>query len=315
MSALINTGELQASGREPAPRVATLTAASAYLNRCLLGQRPFAVLTGSVQQTLGTLLDHLAAECQRRDDLHLVRINAPGDSIPDFLMRALTQLGFELQAVEADDLHNLLMVFLRHEGARGRRTVFLIEHTEQCGPRVLEFLQVLSRVRVSAIPAATFVLAGTQTLCRILDSPGMAGLKQFTRERFDLDAAVVRVAESALSVVRSPHAAGRSPSGPVDAIQRRSLVVMLDGAILERRTLACGRTLIGRSQHNDLCLRSCFVSRHHAVLIVTENEVHIVDLRSTNPVRVNGQPVKNQALAAGDLLTIGNYQLRFDASL
>lgn len=316
MSALINTGELQASGREPVPRVATLTAASAYLNRCLLGQRPFAVLTGSAQLTLGTLLDHLAAECQRRDDLHLVRINAPGDSIPDFLTRALTQLGFELEAVEADDLHNLLMVFLRHEGASGRRTVFLIEHTEQCGPRVLEFLQVLSRVRVSAIPAATFVLAGTQTLCRILDSPGMAGLRQFTRERFDLDAAVVRVTEPALSVVRGPHPAGWSPSsGPADANQRGSLVVMLDGAILERRTLACGRMLIGRSQHNDLCLRSRFVSRHHAVLIVTEDEVHIVDLRSTNPVRVNGQPVKNQALAAGDLLTIGNYQLRFDASL
>lgn len=314
MSALINTGELQASGREPVPRVATLTAASAYLNRCLLGQRPFAVLTGSVQLTLGALLDHLVAECQRREDLHLVRINAPGDSIPDFLTRALTQLGFELQAVEADDLRNLLMVFLRHEGARGRRTVFLMEHTEQCGPRVLEFLQVLSRVRVSAIPAATFVLAGTQTLCRILDSPGMAGLKQFTRERFDLDAAVVRVVEPTLSVVR-PHAVGWSPSRPVDAIQRRSLVVMLDGAILDRRTLACGRILIGRSQHNDLCLGSRFVSRHHAVLIVTENEVHIVDLRSTNPVRVNGQPVQNQALAAGDLLTIGNYQLRFDSSL
>ncbi len=315
MSALINTGELQASGREQVPRVATLTAASAYLNRCLLGQRPFAVLTGSAQLTLGALLDHLVAECQRRDDLHLVRINAPGDSIPNFLTRALTQLGFELQAVEVEDLHNLLMVFLRHEGARGRRTVFLIEHTEQCGPRVLEFLQLLSRVRVTAIPAATFVLAGTQTLCRILDSPGMAGLRPFTRERFDLDAAVVRVAEPALSVVRSPHAAGRSPSEPVDAIARKSLVVMLDGEILERRALACGRMLIGRSQHNDLCLRSRFVSRHHAVLIVTANEVHIVDLRSTNPVRVNGRAVQNQALATGDLLTIGNYQLRFDASI
>ena len=106
-----------------------------------------------------------------------------------------------------------------------------------------------------------------------------------------------------------------APSEPVDTLPRKSLVVTLDGEVLERRTLTCGRILIGRSQHNDLCLRSRFVSRHHAVLIVTENEVHIVDLRSTNPVRVNGQPVQNQVLAAGDLLTIGNYQLRFDASL
>ena len=314
MAALINSGELQASGSEPVPRVATLTAASAYLNRCLRGQRPFAVLTGSVQAALGALLDHLVGECQLREDLHLVRIAAPDDSIQDFLTRALTQLGFEFQAVELDDLHNLLVVFLRHEGARGRRTVFLIEHTERCGPRVLEFLQVLSRVRVAATPAATFVLAGTPALSRILDSRGMAGLKQFTRERFDLDAAVVRIAEPALSVVRSLPA-GLPAAEPSASTLRRSLVVMLDGVVLERRTLASGRLLIGRSAHNDLCLQSRFVSRHHAVLIVTDTETHIVDLRSTNSVRVNGQAVQNQALAAGDLLSIGNYQLRFDSGL
>jgi pSer/pThr/pTyr-binding forkhead associated (FHA) protein len=51
------------------------------------------------------------------------------------------------------------------------------------------------------------------------------------------------------------------------------------------------------------------------VLVVTETVAHIVDLRSTNPIRVNGQVVQNQALAAGDLLSIGNYQLRFASSL
>jgi hypothetical protein len=311
LSALIRSGELKPAVQDAPLRAAALSAASAYVNRCLRAQRPFAVLAGSMQAALAALLDHLADDCRARDDLHLVRIDAPGDSIQDFLARALTQLGFELQAVELDDLHNLLVVFLRHEGARGRRTVFLIEHTERCGPRVLEFLQVLSRVRVAAVPAATFMLAGTQALCRILDSPGMAGLKQFTRERFDLDAAVVRVADAAFTVIRNPPAA--SPAPPAAATARgRSLVVMLDGVIIERRLLARGRLLIGRSRHNDLCLQSRFVSRNHAVLIVTDTEAHVVDLRSTNPTRVNGQPVQNRALAAGDLLSIGNYQLRFD---
>lgn len=311
MSALIKSGELKPALQDAPLRAAALSAASAYVNRCLRAQRPFAVLAGSMQPALAALLDHLAEDCGSRDDLHLVRIDAPGDSIQEFLSRVLTQLGFELQAAELDDLHNLLVVFLRHEGARGRRTVFLIEHTERCGPRVLEFLQVLSRVRVAAVPAATFMLAGTQALCRILDSPGMASLKQFTRERFDLDAAVVRVADAALTVIRnSPAASPASP--PAATARRRSLVVMLDGVIIERRLLVRGRLLIGRSRHNDLCLQSRFVSRNHAVLIVTDTEAHVVDLRSTNPTRVNGQPVQNRALAAGDLLSIGNYQLRFD---
>lgn len=311
MSALIKSGELKPAVQDAPLRAAALSAASAYVNRCLRAQRPFAVLAGSMQAALAALLDHLADDCRSRDDLHLVRIDAPGDSIQDFLSRTLTQLGFELQAAELDDLHNLLVVFLRHEGARGRRTVFLIEHTERCGPRVLEFLQVLSRVRVAAVPAATFMLAGTQSLCRILDSPGMAGLKQFTRERFDLDAAVVRVADAALTVISNAPAAlpARLPAAPA---RRRSLVVMLDGVIIERRLLTPGRLLIGRSRHNDLWLQSRFVSRNHAVLIVTDTEAHVVDLRSTNPTRVNGQPVQNKALAAGDLLSIGNYQLRFD---
>ena len=90
---------------------------------------------------------------------------------------------------------------------------------------------------------------------------------------------------------------------------------MLDGAVLERRVLESGRLLIGRSQHNDLCLQSRFVSRHHAVLTITGSDVHVVDLHSTNPTRINGQAIQNCVLKAGDLLSIGNYQLRFDIGL
>jgi hypothetical protein len=312
LAAQINSGELKPVAQETPLRVAALNAASAYLSRCLRAQRSFAVLVGSTQAAFKAALDRLAEECLARDDRHLVRIDAPGDSIQDFLSRTLTQLGFEMQAAELDDLHNLLVVFLRHEAARGRRTVFLIEHTERCGPRVLEFMEVLSRVRVAAVPAGTFVLAGTQVLGRILDSPGMARLRQFTRERFDADAAVVRVADAVLTVVRDSPAVlpARAPFAPK---RSRSLVVMLDGAIVERRLLACGRLLIGRSRHNDICLQSRFVSRNHAVLIVNETEAHVVDLRSTNLTRVNGQPVQNRALVSGDLISVGNYQLRFDS--
>jgi hypothetical protein len=312
LSALIKPGELKPVIQEAPLRLAALTAASAYLNRCLRGQRPFAILVGSNQATFAALLDRLDEECRIREDLHLVRIDAPGDSIHDFLSRTLTQLGFEIQAAELDDLHNLLVVFLRHECARGRRTAFLIEHTERCGPRVLEFLEVLSRVRVAATPAATFVLAGGQTLGRILDSPGMSRLRQFTRERFDLEVTVVRVADAALTVVRNPSTVAPARL-PLATARPRSLVVMLDGTIVERRLLQSGRLLIGRSRHNDICLNSRFVSRNHAVLIVTDAEAHIVDLRSTNPTRVNGQPVQNRALVSGDLLSVGNYQLRFDS--
>lgn len=91
-----------------------------------------------------------------------------------------------------------------------------------------------------------------------------------------------------------------------------SIVVLLDGAIIERRKLAPGKLVIGRSPQSGLRLDSRYVSRHHAMLIVAADSVTVVDLRSTNATLVNGQAAISQRLEHGDLLAIGNFRLRYD---
>lgn len=287
---------------------AGVTAGLAYVSRCLRGHRPFGIITGSVGG-LATLVERVAGDCAAREDLHTVRMNTPTDSVQNFLSGCLAQLGFELHQAAFDDLHKLMLVFLRHESARGRRTVAIIEAPEQFGPHVLEFMETLSRVRAGATAAMTFILVGSRDLHRILDSRGMAGIRPFTRERFDLDRSLAWVIPAG-KPAEMPEAwsTGRQASP-------RSLLVMLDGAITGRHELNPGRLVIGRSPQCGLQLDSRFVSRQHAMLVVTADSVTVVDLQSTNTTLVNGQVTVSQELEHGDLVAIGDFRLRYDCRL
>lgn len=320
MAALFEVTSLSpASGaRDPAsPGVdpAGVTAGLGYINRCLRGHRSFGIVTGSAAP-MAALIARAAAEFEASEDLHTVHVTVPTDSVQAFLASCLEQLGFELFEAHLDDLHNLMVVFLRHEGARGRRTVALIEATERCGPRVLEFMQTLAKVRAGATPAITFLLTGSRDLHRVLDSQGMAGLRQFTRERFDLDRSLAWVTpgNKPRPAVHSPVASQSTHrlTPAAGDVSPGSLVVMLDGAIIERRALAPGRLVIGRSPQSGLRLDSRYVSRHHAVLTVTPDAVTVIDLRSTNATVVNGTATTSRQLEHGDLVAIGNFRLRYD---
>ena len=293
---------------------ASLTAALAYAGRCLRGHRPFGVITGSATG-LSALVDRLAADYEVREDLHTLRIKSPTDDVQTFLASCLAGLGFELHQASLEDLQNLMTVFLRHESARGRRTVVIIEATEQYGPHVLEFMQKLSRVRAGATPALTFIFTGSPGLHRVLDSRGMAGLSQFTRERFDLDRSLAWVTApgKAVTVAGPWSGSARVDEAPmIDAASTRNLVVMLDGVIVERRPITPGRLLIGRSPQSGLHLDSPYVSRHHAMLVVAPHRMEVIDLQSTNRTLVNGNIAERQLLEHGDLLSIGNFRVRYE---
>ena len=71
------------------------------------------------------------------------------------------------------------------------------------------------------------------------------------------------------------------------------------------------RTTIGRIPANDLCIDADCISRHHAVVLVTDSSTVVEDLNSTNGVFVNDVRVTRHALRDGDLLTIGKTSFRY----
>ncbi len=72
---------------------------------------------------------------------------------------------------------------------------------------------------------------------------------------------------------------------------------------------------LGRATSNDLVLKDPSVSRHHARLAVLAGDAAVVtDLDSLNGITVNGKLVREQRLADQDHLSVGVYELVFDAA-
>jgi pSer/pThr/pTyr-binding forkhead associated (FHA) protein len=74
--------------------------------------------------------------------------------------------------------------------------------------------------------------------------------------------------------------------------------------------LPVGRFIIGRATDAQLSLDDGLVSRHHAVIVVTEGGVSLEDLGSRNGTLLNGQRINGTALLMpGDVVKIGAQEL------
>jgi hypothetical protein len=79
-----------------------------------------------------------------------------------------------------------------------------------------------------------------------------------------------------------------------------------------RNVLSGNRVVIGRSREADIVLQDPNVSRRHAELRREDGAWQVVDLGSTNGIKVNGRRVDHQPLRPGDQVTIGVTDLTFE---
>jgi adenylate cyclase len=85
-------------------------------------------------------------------------------------------------------------------------------------------------------------------------------------------------------------------------------LVYVDGGVSHRIPVRDGLSL-GRSSDNDVVLRDFSVSRHHARVSEEAGVFTIVDLESTNGIRVNDDFVRSASFGAGDILGVGSFEL------
>lgn len=90
-----------------------------------------------------------------------------------------------------------------------------------------------------------------------------------------------------------------------------TLIVSYGGQTQQKLTLDKTRVLIGRSEHNDISIKSRFVSRHHLLLVRNGNATFLMDLNSTNGTFVNTRRVSNHVLIDDDIITMGNHRIKF----
>jgi len=72
-------------------------------------------------------------------------------------------------------------------------------------------------------------------------------------------------------------------------------------------------TSIGRSEECDIVIESPYVSAKHALIRKKGKRFYIEDLNSTNGTFVNGKRVKISRIKNGDIITLGDVDLKFMA--
>lgn len=97
-----------------------------------------------------------------------------------------------------------------------------------------------------------------------------------------------------------------------DAIEEPGRYLVFHDAGSVRTVAVPGNSMrIGRSLSAELRFEDPTVSRRHAVLLVEDDGVRVLDDRSLNGVFVNGERAVSQTLEDGDEIVIGRYRLRY----
>jgi FHA domain-containing protein len=93
------------------------------------------------------------------------------------------------------------------------------------------------------------------------------------------------------------------------ALDRRQALLVGEG---RRNVLSGSHVVVGRSREADIVLADPNVSRRHAELRRDEGGWQVMDLGSTNGIKVNGRRVDQAGLSPGDRITIGVTDLTFE---
>jgi len=81
--------------------------------------------------------------------------------------------------------------------------------------------------------------------------------------------------------------------------------------VAESFDLNKGEILVGREEYCDIRLPFEGVSRKHMKLLTVMDDTFLEDLASKNGTYVNGQLLKKAALNDGDIIQVGQIELRF----
>jgi hypothetical protein len=91
-------------------------------------------------------------------------------------------------------------------------------------------------------------------------------------------------------------------------------IIIRDDLLIDPVTVISEGLLIGRLLQCELVLNHPSVSRVQAGIKQFEDNYYLFALRPKNPVILNGKPVEeNEALAAGDIIEVGPFQLQIDS--
>ena len=90
------------------------------------------------------------------------------------------------------------------------------------------------------------------------------------------------------------------------------LVVLSAGMTGRTQEMKVDKTTIGRVEDNTFQIAEASVSSHHCEVLLRGNEVLVRDLNSTNGTFINGEKVSESVIKPGQILRLGQIEMRLD---
>ncbi len=91
------------------------------------------------------------------------------------------------------------------------------------------------------------------------------------------------------------------------------LVVLSEGLTGRSHELKVEKTTVGRLEDNAFQIAEQSVSSHHCEILLQGNDVVVKDLNSTNGTFINGEKVSEKVLKPGQILRLGQIEIRLEA--
>jgi type II secretory pathway predicted ATPase ExeA len=88
------------------------------------------------------------------------------------------------------------------------------------------------------------------------------------------------------------------------------MIITLTGEPPREVRLTEKRALIGRSELGDIVILDQFVSGQHALLLLDENAVVLIDLKSRNGTFVNSRRIRSKVLLHNDIVSLGDHRMK-----
>ncbi|MCS6912373.1 MAG: FHA domain-containing protein [Myxococcales bacterium] len=120
--------------------------------------------------------------------------------------------------------------------------------------------------------------------------------------------------------VQAPASASSVPTVPTPVVSAAAagaterparLIVISKQFFRQEFPLDKAAVVIGRTDENDVVINHRSISRHHAKIVREGGRYHIIDLQSSNGVRVNGEEYGKVELRKGDQIDLGHVRLVF----